>query len=305
MNLRQIETFAAVMSCGSASRAAEVLGVTQPAVSRTIVEFERAVGFSLFARISNRLVATPEARLLYNDVQAAFHGIDKIRAAAARIRDHGSGEIKVASLSSLGQSVVSMAVGLFRKRRPDTRITYLVLPSRDVRDLVASGQYDVGIAADEIDTTGVASQVFMSCASLCAMPKGHPLSAKKVITPRDLDGVPLVAYLPEDRSRQRLDKLLEEVGANPQIVVETIYGATALALVSEGIGVTLISEPSIGGCDRSKIVFRPFEPLVQVRSLLILPSDRPKSQLVRDFIDALVDARDNYNVPLMNARHKV
>lgn len=104
MNLRQIETFAAVMRCGTASRAAELLGVTQPAVSRSIVEFERSVGFPLFARIRNRLVATPEARMLYDDVVAAFQGIDTIRASAARIRDRGSGEIRVASLSALGNS---------------------------------------------------------------------------------------------------------------------------------------------------------------------------------------------------------
>ena len=305
MNLRQIETFAAVMSCGTASRAAEVLGVTQPAVSRMIIELERSVGFLLFARISNRLVATPEARLLFSDVKAAFHGIDKIRASAARIRDHGSGEIRVASLSSLSGSVVTRAVGMFRAKRAGTRITLLVLPSRDVRDLIASGEYDVGLAADEIDTAGIAAQVFMSCPCLCALPKGHPLSTKKIITPSDLDAVPFVAYLPEDRSRQRLDKLLTAASSVPEIAVETIYGSTALALVAEGVGVTLISEPSIGGCDRSKVVFRPFEPVVQVRTLLILPSDRPKSQLVRDFIDALVAARDSYNVPETQTSHKL
>lgn len=291
MNLRQIETFAAVMRCGTASRAAELLGVTQPAVSRSIVEFERSVGFPLFARIRNRLVATPEARMLYDDVVAAFQGIDTIRASAARIRDRGSGEIRVASLSALGNSVVPKAVAAFRRQHPEARISLLVLPSRDVRDLIASCQFDIGLAADEIDVTGVVHQTFMSRDSLCALPKGHPLVRKRIITPEDLDGEPFIAYSPEDRARRRLEKILAAADAEPSIVVETMYASTALALAAEGVGIALVSPHSIGGFDRSKVVLKPFEPGVQVRNLLLLPMDRPKSQLVRDFIDALMAAR--------------
>ncbi|OCK59045.1 LysR substrate-binding domain-containing protein [Bradyrhizobium sp. LMTR 3] len=291
MNLRQIETFAAVMRCGTASRAAEVLGVTQPAVSRSIGEFERSVGFPLFARIRNRLVATPEARMLYEEVKAAFHGIDAIRAVAARIRDHGSGEIRIASLFAASHSVIPKAVAIFRRKHPQARITLLVLPSRDVRDLIASGQFDVGLAADMIDTTGIVHENFMARDALCALPIGHELSSRKIIVPMDLHDVPFVAYLPEDRFRQRVDGVLAAAGAIPKIVVETAFAPTALALVAAGVGVTLASPHAIGGFDRSKIVVKQFKPGVDVRVLLLLPSDRPKSQLVRDFVDALMAAR--------------
>jgi molybdenum-dependent DNA-binding transcriptional regulator ModE len=60
MDHRQLEIFNAVMISGSASRAAELLQVTQPAVSRAIVDLEEAIGFSLFDRIRGRLVPTPE-----------------------------------------------------------------------------------------------------------------------------------------------------------------------------------------------------------------------------------------------------
>jgi DNA-binding transcriptional LysR family regulator len=291
MNLRQIETFEAVMRCGTASRAAEMLGVTQPAVSRSLAELERSVGFPLFARIRNRLVATPEARSLYDVVKAAFRGVDVIRGAAARIRDHGSGEIRVASLFAIGQSLMPKAIAIFRRKHPNTRVTLLVLPSRDVRDLVASGQFDLGLAADLIDTTGVVHEPFLARAALCVLPTGHELSSKKVIVPMDLDGVPFIAYLPEDRFRQRIDAVLTSAGAVPRIVVETALAPTALALVSAGVGATLASPHAIAGFDRSKIAVKQFRPGVEARVLLLLPSDRPKSLLVRDFIDALMAAR--------------
>ncbi|MGO1076484.1 LysR substrate-binding domain-containing protein [Inquilinus sp. CA228] len=291
MNIRQIETFAAVMKAGTASRAAELLGVTQPAVSRSLAELERVVGFALFARIRNRLVPTPEARLLYRDVEAAFLGIDTIRASAARIRDRGSGEIRVASLSALSLSLVPKAIRIFRDTHPSVRVTLHVLLSREVRDLIASGEFDIGLAADEIDTTGISHQLFLSRDALCALPVGHPLAAREVITPADIHGEALVAYVPEDRGRQQLDRVLEAAGSVPRVAVETIYASTVYALVAEGVGIGFVNPYSVAGLDRSRIVLRPFEPAIHIKSLLILPADRPKSQLVRDFIGALMAAR--------------
>ncbi|PZU82678.1 MAG: LysR family transcriptional regulator [Chelatococcus sp.] len=292
MNNRQIEVFAAVMKAGTVSRAAEVLGVTQPGVSRLIAELERTLGFALFARVRNRFVPTPEGRLFYDEVEASFRGMDQLRATAARIRDYGAGQLRVATLSALSSSIVPNAVKRFRTARPDAAVTLMVLPSRDVRNGVASGAFDVGLAADEIDVSGVVHQVFVQPRALCAIPLGHPLAARETIGPHDLSGVDFVAYVPEDRARQRFDHILREAGAAPpHVVVETIYAATVFALVSEGVGVGLVSPYAIAGHDQSRIVLRPFEPAVHSRSLLILPPDRPKSQLVRDFIDCLMEAR--------------
>lgn len=291
MNYRQIEIFAAVMKAGTISRAAETIGLTQPGVSRAIGQLERVLGFSLFDRVRNRIIPTPEAKLFYADIKRSFRGMDALRASAARIRDHGSGQLRIGALSALGSSLVPRAVRRFRESHPDIAVTLMVLPSRDVRNGVASGEFDIGLAADEIDVAGVAHQPFVSPRVLCALPVGHALSARDVIGPHDLDGVDFVAYVPEDRARQRLDLIFAEAGVAPRIIVETIYAATVCALVAEGVGVGLVSPYAVAGADPARLVLKPFEPAVQSKSLLILPLDRPKSQLVRDFIDCLMAAR--------------
>jgi DNA-binding transcriptional LysR family regulator len=291
MNHRQIETFAAVMRAGTASRAAEILGVTQPAVSRSLAELEKTLGFALFARVQNRLVPTPEAHQFFAEVEASFRGIDRLRATAARIRDHGSGEIRIGSLSALGSSLVPKAIARFRDSHPQVGVTLIVASSREIRDHVASGAFDLGLAADEIDITGVQHQLFVAPDAVCAIPAGHPLAARAVITPADLEDEAIVAYVPEDRARQRLDRVFEEAGVRPRIVVETIYAATVCALVSEGLGIGFVSRYGAGGHDQSRLVLRPFEPAVPIRTLLILPPDRPKSVLVRAMIDALMASR--------------
>lgn len=291
MNNRQIEAFAAVMKSGTASRAAEFLGVSQPAVSRLIAELEQSIGFALFDRVRSRLIATPEARLFYTEVQASFRGMDSLRKAAAHLRDRGSGQLRVASLSALGATLVPRAIARFHERHPSVRITLHVLLSRDVRDLVASGQCDVGLAADEIDPVGISHQPFVAPNALCALPVGHPLTAKTIIGPEDLRDQPFIAYVPEDRSRQRLERVLEEAGVTPRIVAETALASTVCGLIAEGIGIGLVNPYFNPGIDHSRIVTRPFEPAIAIRSLLILPPDRPKSGLVRDFITALMSVR--------------
>lgn len=111
MTPRRIEVFVAVMKAGTISRAAEGLGVTQPGVSRTLTEFERAFGSAPFDRTRGRSVPTPEGTPFHREVLAAYRGMDLPRASAARIRDQGAGPLRVASL-------VPRAFRRFRQRQP-------------------------------------------------------------------------------------------------------------------------------------------------------------------------------------------
>jgi DNA-binding transcriptional LysR family regulator len=291
VNHRQIEIFAAIMRAGTASGAAEALDTSQPAISRGLAELERVIGFALFDRVRQRLIPTPEARQFLRVVDESYRGLDTLRAEAARIRDHGTGAIRVASLSLLSTGLVPRAIRRFRDQHPDITVTLHVLLSREVRNLVAAGEFDIGLAADEIDTAGVAHSLFLAKPALCVLPSAHRLAAKPVIRAADLAGEEFVTYVPEDRARQRIDRMFAEAGIIPRVVVETIYGATLCALVAEGVGIGLVSPYAVGPAPDPRLAVRPFEPAVPIQTLLILPPDRPKSRLVKDFIDALMKSR--------------
>src|SRR6266508_1297060 len=100
VNQRPIAAFHAVMINGTASRAAEVLRISQPAVSKAVQELERSIGFPLFDRVKGRMLPTPEAHLLHKEVEASFVSMARLRSSAARIRDFGTGEVRLASLSA-------------------------------------------------------------------------------------------------------------------------------------------------------------------------------------------------------------
>ncbi|MDQ1079093.1 LysR substrate-binding domain-containing protein [Pseudoroseomonas cervicalis] len=292
MNHRQLEIFNAVMISGSASRAAELLQVTQPAVSRAIADLEAAIGFSLFDRVRNRLVPTPEGQLFFSDVRSSFIGLDRLRTSAARIRDFGSGTIRIASLAAYGNTVLPRAIRIFRDKHPDIAITFQIAMSAQVRELVVNGNFSIGLAADEVDLAGVEHRIFSSGRACCVMPPGHPLAAKPVIRPADLDGMPFIALSAEDRARARFNAVLDAAGSRPKIVVETPFAATVCALALEGIGIGLAQAVAAEGFAERGLVMRPFEPEVYFKTYLLFRPDTQKSMLVKDFVAALLAARD-------------
>ena len=86
MKSRQLEAFRAVILRHSITRAAEMLHITQPAVTRLILDLETEIGFSLFTREKGRLFPTSDALLLYQEVERSFVGVERIAHAAQQIR---------------------------------------------------------------------------------------------------------------------------------------------------------------------------------------------------------------------------
>ncbi|KGF68312.1 LysR family transcriptional regulator [Hoeflea sp. BAL378] len=287
MNLRQVEIFRAVMLNGTTQRAAEVLHISQPGVSKALQDLERELGFELFHRTRKRLIPTAEAQLYIREVEDSFASLSRLRSAAARIRDFGSGQIKLATLSALSTNIVPRALVRFRSRYPEVSITLQSNMSSTVKDLVQSARFDLGLAANEIDVTGVEAREFAAFPAALAMPEHHPLTAKQVIVPEDLHDLPFIALSPEDTTRGHLDALLRERGVRPRVVLETPFANTICAMVQAGLGCGIVNPLSAELFVHHGLVLRPFMPVLLFRTLLIRPSDAVPSRIVETCIDAL------------------
>lgn len=287
MNLREIEVFQAVMTCGTASRAADVLGISQPAVSKAIRSLEASIGFALFDRVKGRLLPTPEGQLFHREVEQSFAGLTRLRSAAARIHDFGSGDLRVACLSAFSANPLPRALSRFHARNPKVAITFQVQSSPTIRDLVASGRFDIGIAADEIDATGVEAEPYIDVRAAIAVHPGHPLERVDVVTPQDLHEAPFVALAPEDTTRREADARFSEAGVRPRIVAETPYSTTVCALILAGLGCGIVDPITAPGFLERGLVLKPLEPPVCFRTLLLFPPDRRRSRLVQAFVEEL------------------
>ena len=118
MRLRHIEVFHAIKQAGSISKAAVLLGVSQPAASKVLQHAESSLGFKLFERVKGRLLPTAEAELLYVEVAKLNTGLDQLRKLSANLRRFPQGRLHVGCLPSLGLSIMPKTIHDFRKTYP-------------------------------------------------------------------------------------------------------------------------------------------------------------------------------------------
>jgi DNA-binding transcriptional LysR family regulator len=228
MNLRQLEAFRAVMMAGSVTNAAELLHLSQPAVSRLIADLERSVGFKLFERVKGTTpVATPEGAALFQEVERSFAGLQIVRQAALDIRHFRTGNLRIVCLPALANSFIPAVLKTFRQINPAVKIQLQTRSSSTVRLWVAAQQFDLGLATPGSDVHGVTAELFMKSRGVCVMPEKHPLTAKDKIVPADLRDEPFISLSLEDPAREKVDRTFTDAGVTRNIVVETQFAMTA------------------------------------------------------------------------------
>jgi DNA-binding transcriptional LysR family regulator len=305
MNIRQIEALRAIMKSGSASRAAEALGITQPAVSRLIGELEKTIGFPLFDRGRGRLDPTPQCRLFYADVERTFVGLEVLKHTASQIRERGPGIVRIANMPGIGLAIVSRAVTAFRKLHPNVAVSAQLMSTAEVWTAVATSQVDIGVAPKETDLSDVEYQAFSGDAAMCAMSPNHELASKDVITLADLHNVEYIAHTPAARLRRALADKMEAEGYKFNVVAETPMCMTLLSIISAGVGVGLVNPMSIEGLGNIDVVLRPFKPAMPLNFFLGYRTDSKQSRFVRAMAKCLLDARPQASPPLHTAEAKV
>jgi DNA-binding transcriptional LysR family regulator len=293
MNLRQLEAFRAVMLTGSVTQAAQVMHLSQPAVSKLIADLEYAIGFRLFVRSKgSALTVTPEAGYFYHEVERSFMGVDALKRAANDIRNLSSGNLHVAALPALSFSFMPKVLSEFRREHPNVAIRLYTHGSATVRQLVANQQFDVGLATRAHEVPGVSSSVFLRSVGACVLPPGHRLAAKSIIEPQDLAGEPFISLMLGDQTRRRIDRIFEDAGVERELVVETQYAITHCSLVTQGVGCSIVNPATAVDFLRQGLVIRPFKPRIEFEYLLYTPALRPLSQNALALIATMEAVRD-------------
>ena len=293
MNVRQLEAFRAVFTTGSVSMAADRLGVTQPAVSTLISNLEISIGFPLFERIRGRLVSTPEAATLYDEVERVFASLDRVTHTVHEIRAMSAGHLRIASMPGPTIKALPQIITPFLDGRPDVNISLHTQSSPKAKDWVATGQVDIGLAEMPIDNKAIEWEpLIQRC--VCIMPTGHRLTKKEVITPADIKNEPLITLYRDHLVSRRLDNAFEDAGLIRKTRLEVFLFSTCCNFVHEGAGVALVDAMSADHYRDHNIAIRPFEPAIMFDIAILFPANRPRSQLASEFAHALKKGFEKY-----------
>lgn len=259
LNLRQIEAFKAVVESGTVSRAAVLLNLTQPAISKLIAHLEYDTGLKLFDRVKGRLAPTERAMRLYEEVDRMFAGVRHIENAVDAIRREDQGRLAIGVLPAFAGPFIQRATIGFLKEQPNVFCIVQSLGSQWIIDALVTRKLDVGLIEPGMDNPYIAFEPVMEHALVCIMPVGHELAAKAEIRPNDLHGRPFVSLNQDSHLAHQIESLFEAQKLIPQITLIANVAATLCEFVAAGIGVSLI-HPLVASGLEGKLVIRPFKP---------------------------------------------
>lgn len=288
MNFKQIETFRAVMLTGSMTAAAAKLHTSQPNVSRAIAQLEAEIGYPLFDRLPGRVLATRGGEALLREVERAFVGLESVAEAARAIGEVGSGTLRVAAAASISMTAAPEAIRLFRERYPSVRLVLETSQSSTIANWVANRHCDVGFVAYVSDKPGVEASVIHRERAVCIMPAGHRLARKRHIVAADLLGERFISLPGGSPSRDAVDAAFGPGGRI--MALETTFASTICAMVSEGLGVSLVSPIVSRVMNVRGVVTRPFSPEVFFTNHLLLPQLAPRDLHASHFIACMRSA---------------
>jgi len=285
LNHRQVEAFRAVMLTGGVTTAAQLMNITQPAVSRLVRDLQESLKLSLFERRGTRLVPTAEALSLYREVEQSYVGLDRITRAATDLRGRRAGTLRVGCYPALATTFLPRFVARFLATRPRLDIAVHGVSSRVVLDWVASGQCDIGFASDALDFPSVQAEMMQEAAAVAIVPPGHRLAGRPYLQPKDFRDERFISLGPFTLLRHRIDFAFAAARVQRQIQVETNLTEIACGLVAAGAGVSIV-DPLMAEEFRSRgVAILPFRPRTCIEFAALHSAQRALSGVALEFID--------------------
>ena len=282
-SLRELEVLIAVIETGKTTAAAHRLGVSQPAVSRALVQLETAVGRRLFERQGGRLLATPDAVALAAEASPIFAILARISSRDWRAADTDS--LRVVAPPTMAHRFLDRIVPGFAADHPETRIHIEVSTSSDVVNAVAEGQADIGVADAVFHHPGVRRLGFLGTEAQAVLAADDPLASAPFVTPADLDGRPFVALTRRFSSRALVERAFEDARARLSIVAEVATSAIVAQLVAAGMGggrgVGVINPFPAAMRSDGAVRFVPFRPEIGYEAAFLVSAGRPSEVAMR------------------------
>jgi DNA-binding transcriptional LysR family regulator len=247
MNLRQYEYALAVAEEGSMTAAAERLRVTQPSLSQQIGALEKHLGVQLFTRTPSGVTVTVAGRAFLAEAKIATTASRRAITAARAANGELAGELIMAVHMGLGARQLPQTLGQLRKRHPKLQVTLHEEPDpAEIERLVRQGTLDMLLvhsipAGCTFDVHPVGEEAYVA-----VLPKGHPLLSDGA-APRleDLASEGWIRFRRASLLDDYLARLLANAGLSPHTVARASQISTAVRLVAQGLGVTVVPASAI------------------------------------------------------------
>ena len=285
MEIRVLRYFLTVVREGGINRAADVLHITQPTLSRQLSQLEEEVGVKLFHRGSRRITLTNEGILLRRRAEEILSLVDRTEKELIEQEELVEGRIVIGCGELAAVQVLPDIIESFCEKYPLVNYDIFTANADLVKEQMEKGLVDIGVLLEPIDMekfdfirmTGKERWVVL-------MRPDDPLANKDTISAKDLENLPLI--LPRRTNVQNeLSNWLGDSFQSTKVLFTSNLSTNGAIMVQKGLAYSIVIEGSVPFWDKEKIIYRPLSPELTASSVLAWKKQQPFSLAATKFIE--------------------
>ncbi len=290
LSLRQLRAFLAVAQESSMTRAATRLHLTPSALSMLVRSLEDDLGMRLFERTTRRVVLTDAGKQFLPTVEQVFIQLDSGIASIQESQRLKASQLRVAASPLLASALFPKVIASFRAQHPQVAVVLMDAPVDSLPDLVRRGDVDMAVCTAHSDVADLSSHLLYVDKLMLACHVDHPLAHAREVSWQSLVDEPLILMRHGSGLRSLVDKTIAKWCKHLQPAYEVSQVATALGLVAQGQGVSIlpsyaISRAQVAAQALSVVTVALVEPVVAREIVALMPTGADASVAVDAFID--------------------
>ena len=287
MDIRILKYFLAVTREKSISGAAVWLHVSQPALSKQLMDLEKELGVKLFIRGRRRITLTDEGVLLCKRAGEIVELLQKTEAELQASKELITGDVYIGAGETYGMSVIAEAAGYIRAKYPDVFFHIFSGDAETVMERIDKGLLDFGLLIGPVNAEKY-DYLRLSLTDRWGvlMRRDNPLAVKKNVSPEDVSVLPLI-YPRLARVRSNITSWLGKNYEQLNIVATYNLIFNASVMVRKGLGCVLGLDGLINTKGDEELCFKPFEPKLEVEMSVVWKKYPVFSKAASLFLDRL------------------
>lgn len=245
MQIDHLKVFCDLAELQSFSKAAVLHEISQSAVSQQVRTLERNLGVTLIERGGRTFALTPEGLSLVAAAREILAIYADLRTRILTLRNVVNGELRVASIFSIGLHELPPRLKCFREKHPDVQVRVEFRRSQQVYQEVVDGEVDIGLVACPSKRPGLAYQVFEEDEMVLIVHPNHPLASRESVPIGALSGERFISFEPDMPTRKMIDRHLRAQSVVPTHVMEFDNIETVKRAVEVESGISIVPQNTV------------------------------------------------------------
>ncbi|MEA0565903.1 LysR family transcriptional regulator [Lysinibacillus irui] len=259
MDIKQLHYFIAVSEHMNFSKAAERLHISQPSLSNAIKKLEEEIGSPLLERNTRNLQLTEAGEVLFERAKVIVKNMEVLKIEMDEVIIHGTREITIGVMESI-KHWLPKVIANYKKDYPEMIIHLVdILGSKRVKKSLKSYKTHLIITNQLMDDPELEVKTLYEERLVAVLPLHHPLAKKEKVTISDISEEPFIISTEGFQTRHDILDTFEQAGKNIHIQFEIERFETAVSLVRENLGVTILPENYLQGPTAKTIIKKEIE----------------------------------------------